>query len=779
MTSVLSLYPLRFEVGQVIASWREGTTPPDARAVLEDQPEILSDPFLVLELAHAEYEIRRLRGEPIDPLEFCARFPEVASLLRDAVAVNAYFESHAGTLDESGKGAYPAVGDQLGRYRILRQLGRGSYARVYLATDANTGGRPVVLKLSERAGLDAQIAGPLAHPHIVPILDAVQEPTTGLYLVCMPYQGLATLADVLEEAFPARKMGAGQESQADPSGPQQRGGAPINPALRDGASLIAKVARVRRAPEEDLAGAWAPEAWARAPHPLLRTGTFTEGVLHLGCQIAQALAALHQKGVCHHDLKPSNVLLGFDGRAYLLDFNLSGPATMQDGRAAGSIPYMPPEQLRCLLLGPDPAESAPSPSCVPGVAADVYALGVLLYELLTGSHPFGTDVYVFDGDTQASLLLWRHKSSPIPLRELNPQVDDRIAEVITLCLATDPARRPADVREVLEALEAYFRFPRPTVRRIVRLACHRLIIAAAVLLLAGSALAYLAVPLGADDPVKTAVAAAQVGRYADAEDSFTRALAEAPQDRELLCGRGWVRLRQSYAIPAGALRQAKVDEAAQDFRDALGDDPDGPTLASLAYSRLLQGNNVSARIFSEEAEKKGYINAAMLNNRAWSRINSSPQWGQMMAELDRALELDPNLQAAYLNRALCRIQLTWDHPIPPDSIADIEKAIALGKDTDTRAELFVLAAKFHAYAAVHDRAGRQAHLEKAIDHLLRAIDLGQDLRLFCGQLLPPPRDLLQAHPRWREVTKRQRGERRPARNLHFAEPVSQPFARSS
>jgi serine/threonine protein kinase len=765
MSSVLSLYPLRFEVGQVVASWREGTAPPDARAMLEEYPEILDDPFLVVELAYAEYEIRRLRGEALDPREFCARFPEVQSLLRDAVEVNAYFEDHAGVLDETGTGAFPAPGAQLGRYRILRQLGRGSYARVYLATDANTGGRPVVLKLSERAGLDAQIAGPLAHPHVVPILDAGQEPTTGLYLVCMPYQGLATLGDVLEEAFPARKTGAGHDG-------------PTNPALAHGASLIARVARARRSPDEDLAGAWASEA----PDPLLRSGTFTEGVLRLGCQIAQALAALHQKGVCHHDLKPSNVLLGFDGRAYLLDFNLSGPAAMQDGRAAGSIPYMPPEQLRCLLLGPDPDEAAASPVCVPGVAADVYALGVLLYELLTGSHPFGTDVYHFDGDTQASLLLWRHKSSPVPLRELNPQVDDRIAEVVARCLATDPARRPADVREVLDALEAYFRFPRPAVRRLVRLACHRVAIAAcALLLVGGSALAYLA-PFGTDDPAQAAAMAARAGRYADAEDSFTRALASAPQDRELLCGRGWVRIRQSYAIPAGVLRQTKLDEAAQDFRDALGDDPDGPTLASLAYCRSLQGNHVSARIYSEQAEKKGYVNAALLNNRARGRVKSRAEptkWGQAMAELDRALDHDPGLQAAYLNRALCRIHLSWDQPIPPDSLADIDRAVALCKDTDARAELFALASKFHAYAAVHDEAGRSAHLDKAIDHLLRAIDLGQDLRLFCDQLQPRPKDLLQAHPRWPEVTRRQRGERKPARDLQFAEPVSHPFARES
>jgi tetratricopeptide (TPR) repeat protein len=221
-----------------------------------------------------------------------------------------------------------------------------------------------------------------------------------------------------------------------------------------------------------------------------------------------------------------------------------------------------------------------------------------------------------------------------------------------------------------------------------------------------------------------------------------------------------------------------LDEANQDLRDASLLDPDGPTLASLAYSRALQGNHGSADMYSKQAEAKGYVNAALLNNRAWSRVKVSYRvidWGQALAELDRALELDPALPAAYLNRALCRTRLTWDHPIPPESLADIDRAVALTPEATARAELFVLASKFHAYAAVHDEAGRPSHLDKAINHLLRAIDRGQDFRPFCDQLLPGPRNLLQAHPRWQDVTRRQRGPRIPARDLHFAEPVREPF----
>src|SRR5262249_19624358 len=125
---------------------------------------------------------------------------------------------------------------------------------------------------------------------------------------------------------------------------------------------------------------------ALTPQPapfLLRHGTYVEGIRHLGAQLADALDFLHRAEICHRDLKPSNVLLTPNGRAVLLDFNLSFDALRVEQRFGGTLPYMAPEQLRAVDFPTDAEVGAVGPR------SDLFAFGVLVYELLTGRHPFG------------------------------------------------------------------------------------------------------------------------------------------------------------------------------------------------------------------------------------------------------------------------------------------------------------------------------------------------------------------------------------------------------
>ena len=164
-------------------------------------------------------------------------------------------------------------------------------------------------------------------------------------------------------------------------------------------------------------------------------------VLRLGAQIADALEAAHEQGVIHRDLKPGNVMVTPRGEVKVLDFGLAkrfGPAavpalsrTLTDEQTlVGTMPYMAPEQL----LGREV-----------DARTDLYALGVVLYELATGRRPFD--------ETQSFALASQIlNQAPEPPRELRAELSPGLEAVVLRCLAKDPAARFATARELGEAL---------------------------------------------------------------------------------------------------------------------------------------------------------------------------------------------------------------------------------------------------------------------------------------------------------------------------------------
>jgi beta-lactam-binding protein with PASTA domain/tRNA A-37 threonylcarbamoyl transferase component Bud32 len=149
--------------------------------------------------------------------------------------------------------------------------------------------------------------------------------------------------------------------------------------------------------------------------------------------VLDALAAAHRSGLVHRDIKPENVLIADDGRVKVADFGLAraiDAAHSQSGQLFGTVAYLAPEQVE---LGRADARS------------DVYAAGVVLFEMLTGSKPFV-------GDTPVQIAL-QHVSSRVPapstrVTGLHPAVDQMVA----LATARDPQDRPADARELLMVL---------------------------------------------------------------------------------------------------------------------------------------------------------------------------------------------------------------------------------------------------------------------------------------------------------------------------------------
>src|SRR5262245_32336775 len=183
----------------------------------------------------------------------------------------------------------------------------------------------------------------------------------------------------------------------------------------------------------------------------------TDVVLRYATQIAQALAAAHSQGIIHRDLKPGNIVLRPDGTVKVLDFGLarfskpvcadsSDPAEAptqtqtQPGTVLGTPAYMSPEQARGAGVG---------------AASDLWSLGVVVYEMFTGTRPFM-------GNSQSELMAEILFRDPSPVRSLNRRVPREVASLIHSMLAKDPVQRCHSATEVVRILQQFASRAEPT-----------------------------------------------------------------------------------------------------------------------------------------------------------------------------------------------------------------------------------------------------------------------------------------------------------------------------
>src|SRR5262249_35868300 len=145
-------------------------------------------------------------GESIDPDEFCARHPGSQSSLEKLLRAHRFLEEHPDLLVEKPV-VWPELGDKFLGCVLTGELGRGAFARVYLATQPALGNRLVALKVSRGGGAEANLLGRINHANIVPVY-SVEEDAAGLTGVCMPYVGSATLHQVLDACREARPASA-------------------------------------------------------------------------------------------------------------------------------------------------------------------------------------------------------------------------------------------------------------------------------------------------------------------------------------------------------------------------------------------------------------------------------------------------------------------------------------------------------------------------------------------------------------------------------------------
>ena len=158
-------------------------------------------------------------------------------------------------------------------------------------------------------------------------------------------------------------------------------------------------------------------------------------VKEIAMDVLSALAAAHELGVIHRDITPSNILLSDDGRAKIADFGIAKTAEGLDsttlGQVLGTPAYLPPERL----------EGEPA---TPGT--DLYALGVVLREALTGER-------TFKGDTPLAVAVAVRTADVVPLRAQRPDLDPALAGSIDAAMQPDPSRRVASAAEMLALVD--------------------------------------------------------------------------------------------------------------------------------------------------------------------------------------------------------------------------------------------------------------------------------------------------------------------------------------
>ena len=268
-----------------------------------------------------------------------------------------------------------ATPKKLGRYEIVRELGKGAMGVVYEGRDPNIGRRvaiktarrdvlersPAAAEMLERFLREAKAAGALSHPNIITIYDADEE--EGMAYIAMEFLEGGDLRDLIEE-------------------------------------------RRKLEPEE---------------------------IAEIGATICEALAAAHDQGVIHRDIKPANILMPTNAPLKVADFGIAhvqDSTLTQDGALIGTPYYMSPEQF----MGQK----------VDG-RCDLFSVGIILYELLTGEKPF-------TGEAVSTIMQHVIRTMPVPPQDLNFNCPTPLSKVIMKTLAKRPAERYQDGRAMAAAL---------------------------------------------------------------------------------------------------------------------------------------------------------------------------------------------------------------------------------------------------------------------------------------------------------------------------------------
>ena len=417
-----------------------------------------------------EFMERYRRGERPSLDEYKARYPALASEIDDLFPALVEMERF-GSVDSppviqtTGAVLAGESPQQLGEYRILREVGRGGMGIVYEAMQESLG-RHVALKVLppqflanptslKRFRREACSAAGLHHSNIVPVFSVGEH--GGHHYFAMQFIRGQTLEAVLKEVRKLRRTD--QPAVVTTHDASELTASRIACGLISGQIVAQEGHSIKDRltitdegiRETGLLSTSKCDSPALAAHDAsssrvclrsaesLATQTdsgYYRGVARIGLQVAEALAYAHEQGVLHRDIKPSNLLIDLDGTAWVADFGLAKLADGDDLSASrdvvGTLRYMAPERF-------DGRSEHRS---------DVYSLGVTLYELLTLCP-------AYSATNQAALIHQVLHESPPPLSRLDRQIPGDLETVVLKAMAKEPAGRYASAKALAEDLRRF------------------------------------------------------------------------------------------------------------------------------------------------------------------------------------------------------------------------------------------------------------------------------------------------------------------------------------
>ncbi len=307
-------------------------------------------------------------------------------------------------------------------FQIVHQIAEGTFSKVYLAIQNELARRYVVLKVVDDDLSESRNMAMLQHTNIVPLYSV--HPICSRTVICMPYTGSVTLKDV---------MGT-QGADASLAGQSL-----IKTVEKRIDRTISTVEEKTRQPILSFAPAADEQAVLK---PLESVRTLDRNALTgwLFVRLASALAHSHARGILHGDLKPSNVLIRNDGEPALLDFNLSQTLDHSHNCAiGGTLPYMAPECYRAMMMQ----------KSEPIAESDIYALGVMMFQFVTGRLPHSTPPSMAPVDLQPAI----EERKQQPAWQSDDAVTVSLKSVIDRCLAFSPEDRYSSAEDLRVDLE--------------------------------------------------------------------------------------------------------------------------------------------------------------------------------------------------------------------------------------------------------------------------------------------------------------------------------------
>lgn len=402
--------------------WQRFNFPKRLEEYLTEFPELQTDQ-LPVDLLYEEYHLRRQNGFDVDPAEYLSFFPTAGPQLEQLFDLNHAYQTTS-LFHQTKPHAFHQFqpGQTIEDFELLTLLGQGAFARVFQARQKSMQ-RLVALKISEDSSDEPQTLAQLDHDNIVRVFDQRVLSDNKLRLLYMQYLPGGTLQSVIEIA---RK-----------TAPAERTGQILVTALKQSLDL-----RGESPPAESVT------------FQTLHSLSWPETVCWIGIRLAKALDYAHQKGVLHRDIKPANVLLTAEGVPKLADFNISFSSHVAGTTPAayfgGSLAYMSPEQLEAY----DPTHVRLPESL--DERSDLYSLGLMLAELLTGTRPFQNPNAISNWSELLKQMIDQRKSgesitaSP---QHLPPDCPEHLVTVLQKCLAPDPRERWNSGQELASQLE--------------------------------------------------------------------------------------------------------------------------------------------------------------------------------------------------------------------------------------------------------------------------------------------------------------------------------------